>query len=188
MQASHLEQQKEAFKARRERFALAAAKPKLKPKPPVYSIPNTPFGVPKIDPRTEIVYVAWAERQLRLWDSMPPEWVGAKSYSDIIALNVWQPTGQMIIAATARHYQINTREVYAVRRTNDIVIPRHVAMYICKAITTRSLPEIGRLFGGRDHTTVLNAVRKMEVRILRDPEMALAVAYIIAELDPEHRG
>lgn len=48
------------------------------------------------------------------------------------------------------------------RRTANIVLPRQIAMWFCKRFTTRSLPEIGRRFGGRDHTTVLHAVRKVE--------------------------
>ena len=48
------------------------------------------------------------------------------------------------------------------RRTANVVRPRQVAMYLSKVMTLRSLPEIGRRFGGRDHTTVLHAVRKIE--------------------------
>jgi len=48
------------------------------------------------------------------------------------------------------------------RRTANVVRPRQVAMYLAKILTLRSLPEIGRRFGGRDHTTVLHAVRKIE--------------------------
>ncbi|MGB6503695.1 MAG: helix-turn-helix domain-containing protein, partial [Xanthobacteraceae bacterium] len=47
-------------------------------------------------------------------------------------------------------------------RTANVVRPRQVAMYLAKVLTLRSLPEIGRRFGGRDHTTVLHAVRKIE--------------------------
>jgi chromosomal replication initiator protein len=48
------------------------------------------------------------------------------------------------------------------RRTANVVRPRQIAMYLAKTLTLRSLPEIGRRFGGRDHTTVLHAVRKIE--------------------------
>ena len=47
-------------------------------------------------------------------------------------------------------------------RVSDLTKPRHIAMALCKRLTTRSLPEIGRAFGGRDHTTVIHAVRKLE--------------------------
>ena len=58
------------------------------------------------------------------------------------------------------------------RRTANVVRPRQIAMYLAKMLTPRSLPEIGRRFGGRDHTTVLHAVRKIEALV--DGDKALA--------------
>ena len=58
------------------------------------------------------------------------------------------------------------------RRTANVVRPRQIAMYLAKTLTLRSLPEIGRRFGGRDHTTVLHAVRKIEN--LSDTDKVLA--------------
>jgi chromosomal replication initiator protein len=62
----------------------------------------------------------------------------------------------------ARHYNVSKSELLSNRRTRTIVKPRQIAMYLAKVMTPRSLPEIGRRFGGRDHTTVLHAVRKIE--------------------------
>jgi len=62
----------------------------------------------------------------------------------------------------SRHYNVSRTELLSNRRTRTIVKPRQVAMYLSKVLTPRSLPEIGRRFGGRDHTTVLHAVRKIE--------------------------
>ena len=62
----------------------------------------------------------------------------------------------------AKHYNVSKTELLSNRRTQTVVKPRQVAMYLSKAMTPRSLPEIGRRFGGRDHTTVLHAVRKIE--------------------------
>jgi chromosomal replication initiator protein len=62
----------------------------------------------------------------------------------------------------ARHYNVSKTELLSNRRTRTIVKPRQIAMYLAKVMTPRSLPEIGRRFGGRDHTTVLHAVRKIE--------------------------
>ncbi|MGC4024501.1 MAG: chromosomal replication initiator protein DnaA [Mesorhizobium sp.] len=62
----------------------------------------------------------------------------------------------------ARHYNVSKTELLSNRRTRTIVKPRQVAMFLSKSMTPRSLPEIGRRFGGRDHTTVLHAVRKIE--------------------------
>lgn len=62
----------------------------------------------------------------------------------------------------AKHYQVSRADVLSSRRTQNVVRPRQVAMYLSKVLTLRSLPEIGRRFGGRDHTTVLHAVRKID--------------------------
>jgi chromosomal replication initiator protein len=62
----------------------------------------------------------------------------------------------------ASHYSVSRSDILSARRTAMVVKPRQVAMYLSKALTLRSLPEIGRRFGGRDHTTVLHAVRKIE--------------------------
>ena len=58
------------------------------------------------------------------------------------------------------------------RRTANVVRPRQIAMYLAKTLTLRSLPEIGRRFGGRDHTTVLHAVRKIESLVGNDNVLA----------------
>lgn len=62
----------------------------------------------------------------------------------------------------ASHYSISRPDILSSRRTATVVRPRQIAMYLAKVLTLRSLPEIGRRFGGRDHTTVLHAVRKIE--------------------------
>jgi chromosomal replication initiator protein len=62
----------------------------------------------------------------------------------------------------ARQYNVSRADLLSSRRTANVVRPRQVAMYLAKVLTLRSLPEIGRRFGGRDHTTVLHAVRKIE--------------------------
>jgi chromosomal replication initiator protein len=62
----------------------------------------------------------------------------------------------------ARQYNVSRADLLSSRRTANVVRPRQIAMYLAKILTLRSLPEIGRRFGGRDHTTVLHAVRKIE--------------------------
>jgi len=64
--------------------------------------------------------------------------------------------------AVARHFNVSRADMLSSRRTANVVRPRQIAMYLAKTLTLRSLPEIGRRFGGRDHTTVLHAVRKIE--------------------------
>ncbi len=71
----------------------------------------------------------------------------------------------------ARHYNVSRQELVSNRRTRVIVKPRQIAMYLSKTMTPRSFPEIGRRFGGRDHTTVLHAVRKIEELITTDQKL-----------------
>jgi chromosomal replication initiator protein len=68
----------------------------------------------------------------------------------------------------ASHYNVSRSDILSSRRTANVVRPRQIAMYLAKLLTLRSLPEIGRRFGGRDHTTVLHAVRKIEELAGRD--------------------
>ncbi len=68
----------------------------------------------------------------------------------------------------ARQYNVSRADLLSSRRTANVVRPRQVAMYLAKILTLRSLPEIGRRFGGRDHTTVLHAVRKIEGLVSND--------------------
>ena len=68
----------------------------------------------------------------------------------------------------ASHYSVSRADILSSRRTAAVVKPRQVAMFLAKMLTLRSLPEIGRRFGGRDHTTVLHAVRKIEALLQID--------------------
>jgi len=72
----------------------------------------------------------------------------------------------------AEHFNIRLSEMTSERRARAVARPRQVAMYLAKQLTTRSLPEIGRKFGGRDHTTVMHAVRKIEELTLSDRALA----------------
>lgn len=73
---------------------------------------------------------------------------------------------------TCEHYGIKMADLNGARRSRNLVRPRQIAMYLCKKLTTRSLPDIGRSFGGRDHTTVLHAVSKVEELMRDDAAMA----------------
>jgi chromosomal replication initiator protein len=72
----------------------------------------------------------------------------------------------------ARQYNVSRADLLSSRRTANVVRPRQIAMYLAKTLTLRSLPEIGRRFGGRDHTTVLHAVRKIEGLVDTDTTLA----------------
>lgn len=68
----------------------------------------------------------------------------------------------------ASHFNVSRADILSSRRTATVVRPRQIAMYLSKLLTPRSLPEIGRRFGGRDHTTVLHAVRKIQGLVSAD--------------------
>jgi chromosomal replication initiator protein len=68
----------------------------------------------------------------------------------------------------ATHFNVSRADILSSRRTANVVKPRQIAMYLAKILTPRSLPEIGRRFGGRDHTTVLHAVRKIDGLVAKD--------------------
>jgi chromosomal replication initiator protein len=82
----------------------------------------------------------------------------------------------------ARHYNVSRSDLLSSRRTANVVRPRQIAMYLAKTLTLRSLPEIGRRFGGRDHTTVLHAVRKIESLIGTDNGLAAEIEVLKSQL------
>jgi chromosomal replication initiator protein len=91
---------------------------------------------------------------------------------DLLRANDRRITIDDIQKQVAAHFNIRLADMYSARRARAIARPRQVAMYLAKQLTSRSLPEIGRKFGGRDHTTVMHAVRKVEE--LRDGDAAFA--------------
>jgi chromosomal replication initiator protein len=85
----------------------------------------------------------------------------------------------------ARQYNVSRSDLLSSRRTANVVRPRQVAMYLAKTLTLRSLPEIGRRFGGRDHTTVLHAVRKIESLVTKDVSLSEEVESLKRQLQSE---
>src|SRR5690606_7120332 len=87
-----------------------------------------------------------------------------RAYERIISL-------EDIQKKVADYYHIKVADMHSVRRNRSVARPRQVAMYLAKQITTRSFPEIGRAFGGRDHTTVIHAVKTIENLVEKDPTL-----------------
>ena len=81
---------------------------------------------------------------------------------DLLRANDRRVTIEDIQKRVAEHFNIRLADMHSARRARAVARPRQVAMYLAKQLTARSLPEIGRKFGGRDHTTVMHAVRKVE--------------------------
>lgn len=80
------------------------------------------------------------------------------------------PMVAKIQAEVARFYNIPAIEMVSARRAREVTRPRQVAMYLAKRLTPKSLPDIGRLFGGRDHTTVIHGIRAVEQRRAKNIE------------------
>jgi chromosomal replication initiator protein len=91
---------------------------------------------------------------------------------DLLRANERRVTIDEIQKKVAEHFNIKMAEMTSTRRARIVARPRQVAMYLSKQLTPRSLPEIGRKFGGRDHTTVMHAVKKIEELIASDRALA----------------
>lgn len=90
---------------------------------------------------------------------------------DLLSVSNGQITVENIQKTVADFYKIKVADMYSKRRPANIALPRQIAMYLAKELTQKSLPEIGDLFGGRDHTTVLHAVRKISDARLKQTEL-----------------
>ena len=78
----------------------------------------------------------------------------------------------------AEHYNIRLADMMGPKRARNVARPRQIAMYLSKQLTSRSLPEIGRRFGGRDHTTIMHGVRKIEELLVEDSAMVEDIAVL----------
>jgi chromosomal replication initiator protein len=97
--------------------------------------------------------------------------VAREALKDLLSASTGQVTVELIQRTVADYFKIKVADMYSKRRPSAIALPRQVAMYLAKELTQKSLPEIGELFGGRDHTTVLHAVRKIGGERTKNPEM-----------------
>lgn len=88
----------------------------------------------------------------------------------------------LIIRTVADHYGVSAHDILSQRRTHAVVLPRQVVMYLAKDLTLFSLPSIGRLKAGRDHTTILHGVRKIEGLMPDDYQLTENVLSIKAEI------
>jgi len=94
-----------------------------------------------------------------------------EALKDLLQASTGQITVDLIQRTVADYYKIKVSDMHSKRRPTSIAAPRQVAMYLAKELTQKSLPEIGELFGGRDHTTVLHAVRKIADVRSKDSEL-----------------
>ncbi|MCA8878681.1 MAG: chromosomal replication initiator protein DnaA [Rhodobacteraceae bacterium] len=92
--------------------------------------------------------------------------------ADVLRVSERKVTVEEIQRRVSEHYNIRLSELIGPTRVRTVARPRQMAMYLCKTLTSRSLPEIGRRFGGRDHTTIMHGVKKIEELKAKDSQVA----------------
>lgn len=98
--------------------------------------------------------------------------------------NKWPPEFTLAIKrAVAAEFHVSVNDIVSSRRDWQVMIPRHTAIYLTKVLTLKSLPEIGRQFGNRDHTTCLSAIRKMPNRMAADSDLYHRVLMLQTKLE-----
>ena len=88
-----------------------------------------------------------------------------------------------IMAAVAHHFEIKVSDIKSKKRTRNISVPRQIAMYLCRTKTKLSLPEIGRQFGGKDHTTVIFANKKISENINKNNDLKKVIDIIVSDIE-----
>jgi hypothetical protein len=109
------------------------------------------------------------------WDLVNPRKVTEAQYA---------PPVRRIIDVVAKHYGVSATDIVSARRTADVVLPRQVAIYIARTHTPLSTPQIGRALGGRDHTTIGHAVKRIRFYMERSPELRSIIDKLTREVGP----
>lgn len=156
-----IHQRSKAIKAR----IAAAAAARQKPKEVIFVEDE-----PKSPPTDEGVKVVLSDGRVGM---VPNE---AFDYAWSVLNGVVPTTSiEKIIMTVARHFRVSPLDIVSPRRTANVVLPRQVAVYLARDLTVQSLPQIGRKFGNRDHTTILHACRKVTARMKESDEFAAEV-------------
>ncbi len=106
-----------------------------------------------------------------------------ETLTDVLRSHQRRITIDEIQRKVSDHFRIRQSEMTSARRAREVARPRQIAMYLAKQLTPRSLPEIGRRFGGRDHTTVIHAVRQIEKLRIADAEIDADVRLLLRQLE-----
>lgn len=163
---------REERKARQARLWHGAGHIKPAKREVSYFIPNTPFGVKKF---REPPYRPQRQRiESRYPMNLEDEraWVIALCGIELPEPPAPKISVEQIQRLVAEHFGVERSDILSARRHKEIVLPRHVAMFLARKLTPKSLPEIGRRFGGRDHTTQISAQRKIERMMRADQTFA----------------
>jgi hypothetical protein len=150
---------------RRQRLARMAAG--ARPDTPITLHAPAAITPPEPPPETE---QEWADRQKQI--PLPKEpWFSI--VEEIEPEEPRRPSINEIQIVVARHYGVTRSDMLSARRTTNVMRPRQVGYYLSKKLTVNSLPQIGRRFGDRDHTSILSGIRKIE-RLLKEDAFQLA--------------
>jgi chromosomal replication initiator protein len=96
------------------------------------------------------------------------------------------PSADLIIDETAKFYNLTSEDLIGQRRTRNTALARQIAMYLIRKLTNLSLTDIGDLFGGRDHSTVINGIRRIEINLTKSEQFAQTVKDITANINARH--
>lgn len=110
------------------------------------------------------------------------EIVEARATFERLSTGTDRPRIEQIQRAVCERFKVARNDLLSSRRTANVVHPRQIAMYLAKTMTLKSLPEIGRRFGGRDHTTVLHAVRKMSRLVQTNTDVREQVSDLLVSI------
>jgi chromosomal replication initiator protein len=102
---------------------------------------------------------------------------------DIIVENSREITIEKIQKTVAEHFQIKVAELKSSRRLKNFVFPRQISMYICRKLTELSYPEIGAKFGGKDHSTIIHAIKKIDKKIEEDIHTKILVEKLMDKMN-----
>lgn len=143
----------ERSRAFRERIATLALKLQVQIEAPVPKIVAEPEAepLPALPPLPSIVYA-------------------------IERVDPWLPSVARVQKAVCRHFDVSLIDLKSPCRERRVAHPRMIAMYLCRDLTTKSFPEIGRRFGGRDHTTALHSYQKIRAKVQSDETFAAEIA------------
>ena len=109
-----------------------------------------------------------------------------RAIDDVIRTGVYIPTPEVIITETGRYFDIDEAEIRGQRRSKNTSLSRQVAMYLIRTLTGLSLEDIGREFDGRNHSTVITSIRKIEDLIKSDPSMSATIRDITSNINSVH--
>ena len=119
---------------------------------------------------------------LRLGLTLPGFVERSKTIASLPSLGLLTLAGMTPEEHVCEYFEIKPADIVSESRLKKFATPRHIAQYLCRQLTEFSYPEIGQRFGGRDHTSVMHAVRKIEKDLERDSNMKNIISYLIRRI------